>query len=249
LDSITSALLLFSVGVISGVINVMAGGGSSLTLPVLIFLGLDSALANGTNRIAIVIQNIAAVSSFKKEKYFQLDTSLKLSLLTLPGSIVGAIAAVKMSDELFQKILAVVMIGIIVSMVIPKSKTVYSDDPNKKISFWAHLSMFFIGFYGGFIQVGVGFLLMAALHYLMKLNLVYVNMHKVFIVFIFTIPALLIFIITGNVHWGFGLSLAAGNGLGAWWAAKMSVKKGEVVIKIVLFIAIFIMALKLLNIF
>lgn len=249
MDSITSALLLFSVGVISGVINVMAGGGSSLTLPVLIFLGLDSALANGTNRIAIVIQNIAAVSSFKKEKYFQFDISLKLSLLTLPGSIVGAIAAVKMSDELFQKILAVVMIGIIVSMVIPKSKTVYSDDPNNKISFWAHLSMFFIGFYGGFIQVGVGFLLMAALHYLMKLNLVYVNMHKVFIVFIFTIPALLIFIITGNVHWGFGLSLAAGNGLGAWWAAKMSVKKGEVVIKIVLFIAIFIMALKLLNIF
>ncbi len=249
MNELTAALLLFSVGVISGVINVMAGGGSSLTLPVLIFLGLDSALANGTNRIAIVIQNVAAVSSFKKEKYSQFGTSIKLSLLTLPGSIIGAVAAVKMSDELFQKILAVVMIAIIISMMIPKSKTVYSDDPAKKISLWTHLSMFFIGFYGGFIQVGVGFLLMGALHYLMKLNLVYVNMHKVFIVFIFTIPALIIFIITGNVHWGFGLSLAAGNGLGAWWAAKISVKKGEGVIKFVLFIAIFIMALKLLNVF
>jgi uncharacterized membrane protein YfcA len=248
LNELNSALLLFSVGVISGVINVMAGGGSALTLPVLIFLGLDSALANGTNRIAIVVQNLAAVSSFKKEKYWQFGTSIKLSLLTLPGSIIGAVAAVKMSNELFQKVLAFIMIGIIISMMLPKSKTVYSGEANKKISFWTHLSMFFIGFYGGFIQVGVGFLLMAALHYLMKLNLVYVNMHKVFIVFIFTVPALIVFIATGNINWNLGLSLAAGNGLGAWWAAKISVKKGEGVIKIVLFVAVFIMALKLLNI-
>jgi len=226
----------------------MAGGGSALTLPVLIFLGLDSALANGTNRIAIVVQNLAAVSSFKKEKYSRFGTSIKLSLLTLPGSIIGAVAAVKMSNELFQKVLAFIMIGIIISMMLPKSKTVYSGEANKRISFWTHLSMFFIGFYGGFIQVGVGFLLMAALHYLMKLNLVYVNMHKVFIVFIFTVPALIVFIATGNINWNLGLSLAAGNGLGAWWAAKISVKKGEGVIKIVLFVAVFIMALKLLNI-
>ena len=227
----------------------MAGGGSALTLPVLIFLGLDSALANGTNRIAIVVQNLAAVSSFKKEKYSRFGTSIKLSLLTLPGSIIGAVAAVKMSNELFQKVLAFIMIGIIISMMLPKSKTVYSGEANKKISFWTHLSMFFIGFYGGFIQVGVGFLLMAALHYLMKLNLVYVNMHKVFIVFIFTVPALIVFIATGNINWNLGISLAAGNGLGAWWAAKISVKKGEGVIKIVLFVAVFIMALKLLNVF
>jgi len=249
LDQPTSVLLLFSVGLISGVINVMAGGGSALTFPVLIFLGLDSALANGTNRLAIVIQSVAAISSFRKEKYSQFGTSIKLSLLTLPGAVIGAIAAVNMSNEVFHKVLAIIMIGIIISMMIPASKTVYSDDPNKKISLWTHVSMFFIGFYGGFIQIGVGFLLMAALHYLMKLNLVYVNMHKVFIVLVFTFPALLIFVFTGNVNWGFGLSLAAGNALGAWWAAKISIKKGEGVIKIILFIAIFIMALKLLNVF
>ncbi len=249
MDQLTSALLLFSVGVISGVINVMAGGGSSLTLPALIFIGLDSAMANGTNRLAIVLQSVAAISSFRNEKYSQFKTSLKLSLLTLPGSIIGAIAVIKLSDAVFQKILALVMIGIIISMMIPKSKTVYSGDPNKKISPWTHLSMFFIGFYGGFIQVGVGFLLMASLHYLMKLNLVYVNMHKVFIVLVFTVPAFLVFLYTGNVNWGLGLSLAAGNSLGAWWSAKISVKKGEGVIKIILFIAILIMALKLLTVF
>ena len=109
--------------------------------------------------------------------------------------------------------------------------------------------MFGIGFYGGFIQVGVGFLLMASLRYLMKLNLVLVNMHKVFIVLIYTIPALLIFILTDNINWIFGLSLAAGNVIGGWWGAKVSVKKGEGFIKVVLTVAVFIMAIKLIGLF
>ena len=236
-------------GTIAGFMNVMAGGGSTLTLPTLIFLGLDSALANGTNRVAILIQNIFAVYSFKKEKYQRFKLSLKISLFTLPGAIAGAIVAVKIGDQTFQAILGIVMIGIIISMVIPRSKIEYSGNDNEKVSIWVYISMLFIGFYGGFIQVGVGFILMAALHYLMKLNLVFVNMHKVFIVFIYTIPAIIIFIFTNNINWELGLSLAAGNALGGWWAAKYSVKKGEGIIKIILIIAVLIMSLKLLNVF
>ena len=242
-------LILFGVGLIAGFINVNAGGGSTLTLPTLIFLGLDSALANGTNRIAIFIQNISAVYSFKKEKYQQFDISLKLSLFTLPGSILGAILATELSDALFQKILGIIMIGIIVSMIIPQKKIIDSQHENKKIPFSAYLAMIGIGFYGGFIQVGVGFILMAALQRLMKLNLVFVNMHKVFIVLIYTIPALFIFILTKNVNWGMGLALAAGNATGGWWAAKFSVRKGERLIKIILVVAVLIMAAKLLGVF
>jgi hypothetical protein len=106
-----------------------------------------------------------------------------------------------------------------------------------------------IGFYGGFIQVGIGFIIMAALKYLMKLNLVLVNMHKVFIVLIYTIPALIVFIATENVNWFLGLSLAAGNAIGGWWGAKMSVKRGEEFIKGILIVAILIMALKLLKVY
>ena len=229
--------------------NVMAGGGSTLTLPALIFLGLDSALANGTNRVAIIIQNLFAVYSFKREKYQKFKLSLKMALFTLPGAVAGAIVAVKIGDQAFQTILGIVMIGIIISMVIPGSKIEYTAGDNENISPWVYVSMLFIGFYGGFIQVGVGFIIMAALHYLMKLNLVYVNMHKVFIVFIYTIPAIIIFIFTNNINWELGLSLAAGNALGGWWAAKFSVKKGEGIIKIILIIAVLIMSLKLLNIF
>jgi uncharacterized membrane protein YfcA len=109
--------------------------------------------------------------------------------------------------------------------------------------------MILIGFYGGFLQVGVGFIIMALLHNFLKLDLIRVNMHKVFIVFVFTIPALLVFILTDNVNWFYGLSLSAGNAFGGWWGAKLSVKKGEKLIKAVLVVSIFIMAIKLLNIF
>ncbi len=158
-----SIIILFIVGCVAGFMNVTAGGGSTLTLPTLIFLGLDSALANGTNRVAIFVQNIFAVYSFKKEKYQQFNLSMKLSLLTLPGSIVGALLAVNISDALFQKILGVIMIGIVASMLIPDAKIKLDNGDDKKITWIVILSMFFIGFYGGFIQVGVGFILMAAL--------------------------------------------------------------------------------------
>lgn len=244
-----SIIILFIVGCVAGFMNVTAGGGSTLTLPTLIFLGLDSALANGTNRVAIFVQNIFAVYSFKKEKYQQFNLSMKLSLLTLPGSIVGALLAVNISDALFQKILGVIMIGIVASMLIPDAKIKLDNGDDKKITWIVILSMFFIGFYGGFIQVGVGFILMAALKYILKFDLVHVNMHKVFIVLIYTIPALAIFIFTNNINWFFGISLAAGNATGGWWAAKASVKKGDKLIKIVLIAAIIVMSLKLLDVF
>ena len=240
-------IILFFIGIIAGFLNVTAGGGSTLTLPTLIFLGLESSVANGTNRIAILVQNISAVYSFKGEKYQDLKASIILSLFTLPGAIAGALLAVKLDDEIFQKILGIIMIGIILSMFIPQKQT--NSTGKTKISLSTTVSMFGIGFYGGFIQVGVGFLIMASLKYLMKLNLVRVNMHKVFVVLIYTIPALIIFIVTENVNWFLGLSLAAGNALGGWWGAKISVKKGERFIKGVLIMAILIMALKLLNIY
>jgi len=243
LSELDSLLILFGVGLIAGFINVNAGGGSSLTLPTLIFLGLDSALANGTNRIALLIQNIFAVQSFKKEDYHQFGVSFKLALFTLPGAIAGAILAVNIDDLLFKKILAVVMIGIVISMVFHKKKL---NTNSKGVITWVgFLSMFGIGFYGGFLQVGVGFLLMASLNYLMKFNLIVTNMHKVFIILIYTVPALIIFAVTNNVNWLFGITLGAGTAIGGWWGVKLSVKKGEKFIRIILIAAILIMAVKM----
>lgn len=241
-------LILFGVGIVAGVINVMAGGGSSLTLPALIFLGLDSAAANGTNRVGILIQSLFATLAFRKEKISGLGLSLRLAALTIPGAILGALIAVRISDKWFEIILGIIMIGVIISMLIPQFKNGITTEEGKK-TWLIYPIMFAVGFYGGFVQVGVGFLIMAALYHLLRMNLVYVNMHKVFITLIFTIPALLIFIWTDNVDWLLGLSLALGNGLGGWWAARISVKGGEKIIRYVMIVAIFIISLKLFGLF
>ncbi len=241
--------LLFSFGVLAGFINVNAGGGSTLTLPILIFLGLDGAVANGTNRIGILFQNLSAIFSFKREEHSQFKVSFKLALFTLPGAIIGAYFATNISNQMFEIILAIIMIGVIITMILPKKSITTVVTLSRKQKFYVYLAMFGVGFYGGFIQVGVGFLLMASLHYLMKQSLIFVNMHKVFIVLIYTIPALSIFIYSNNVNWGYGLTLASGNMIGAWWGAKFSIKGGEKFIKILLLIAVSLMSLKLFGLF
>ncbi|MFA9453672.1 MAG: sulfite exporter TauE/SafE family protein [Candidatus Aminicenantaceae bacterium] len=241
-------ILLFGVGAVAGFINVNAGGGSSLTLPALYFMGLDWSVANGTNRIALILQNISAVGSFQKNKVFELKSSLTLAVFTLPGAVMGAILATRISGVTFQRILGAVLILIVVSMLFSRS---YSQKISRQgqRSWLIYPALFVIGFYGGFIQVGVGFLFMAALYHLLQVNLVKVNMHKVFIILIYTIAALAVFAFTGNVNWHFGLVLAAGNALGGWWGAHFAVKGGEKFIRIVLSVGILLIALKLFNAF
>lgn len=243
-------IILFIVGSVAGFINVNAGGGSSLTLPALIFMGLDGAVANGTNRIGILIQTVSAVSSFRREKVHQFRRSFILALCTLPGAIAGAVLSVRVADEWFRRILAVVMIGIVLSIIFSRPRRDVFPESEKSTNNWLIFpAMLGVGFYGGFIQIGVGFLLISSLYYILRISLVHVNMHKVFIVCLYTIPALCVFVWTKNVNWGYGLVLALGMACGGWWGAKVVVRGGEKVIRYVLALAILIMSIKLLNIF
>ncbi|MFC2169257.1 sulfite exporter TauE/SafE family protein [Acidobacteriota bacterium] len=242
-------MLLFGVGSAASFINVNAGGGSSLTLPALIFLGLDGALANGTNRVGLLVQNIFAVASFRKQKFHRFKTSLYLAIFTLPGAVIGSLVATRVSDVLFRRILGIVLILIVCSMFLSRSYKDKVSSQDGQRNWLIYPALLGIGFYGGFLQIGVGFLFMAALYHLLKLDLLLVNMHKVFIVLIYTLPALLVFTLTGNVNWKYGLALAAGMAFGAWWGAHAAVKGGERTIRIVLSIAITIMAFKLFGLY
>ena len=242
--------LLFGVGVGSGYLNVLAGGGSVLTLPVLIFMGLDGALANGTNRVAILVQNIFSAAEFQRSRGYPLKKVIVYSLWTLPGAIAGAFYATTVSDELFQTILGLVIIGVVITLLLPRSALLPGDaPPGLPRSPWIYPALLAIGFYGGFIQVGVGFLFMAALFHLLKLDLVNVNMYKVLIVLVYTVPALLIFMWSGDVDWVLGWVLAAGSALGGWLAVKSSIRGGVKIIRFALVAALLIMGIKLLNIF
>jgi len=242
--TVTFIFSLIAAGVAVGVINVMAGGGSALTLPLMIFLGMDPSVANGTNRVAIIMQNISAIAKFKQDKTHDGSRSLRYGLMTLPGAILGAWYSVNIGAREFRIILGVVMILIVLSMLLPKvSEQNFKDLEKRKWLLWP--AMFGIGLFGGFVQAGVGFLIMAALVHLAGESLVRTNIHKVFIVFIFTLPALLIFIVTDNVNWMAAILLSTGAMVGGWLGAHMTLNKGEKAIRIMLIVAMAIMAFRL----
>jgi hypothetical protein len=240
-------LILFTVGIAAGFINVLAGGGSLITLPVMVFLGMEGPVANGTNRVAIAVQNVAAVSGFARQGFSDWPQSLRFAACAVPGAVVGAWVGTQLTGVWFNRLLATVMIAVLIVMARGSSggRPAEKSERTVRRQSLTYAGMVAVGFYGGFIQAGVGFLIMAALHRGWGLDLVRVNMHKVFIILIYTIPALLVFMVHGSVWWTMGIALAAGNATGAWLASIAAVKKGDPFIRAILFIALIAMAVKL----
>ncbi len=235
--------MLVAVGLVAGFINVMAGGGSLLTMPAMIFMGMSPATANGTNRIALLAQNITSVSEFRRKGMADVRLSLTLGLCTLPGAVLGAFAAVRIDPLWFKRLLAAVMIGVLV-LTLKNSKPATGGGAAHPR--WAHVGMIGVGFYGGFIQAGVGFIFMALVRGLLHLDLVRTNMHKVFVIGMYMVPSLLVFVATGQVRWLAGAALAVGNSLGGWLGTRFQISRGEGVVRIVFAVAVVAMAVKLL---
>ena len=239
--------VLMLVGILAGFLNVMAGGGSLLTLPVLLFLGLPAPVANGTNRVAIFFQNIFAMAGFRKQGVFPWRLALLCTAPALVGSYIGAQLAVNIDDQLFRRLLACIMIGVLVLTVVDPVRRwkLGSEHMTRLRGAVLLLSFFAIGVYGGFVQAGVGFLIISGL-LLHGLDLVRINAVKVIVIFSFTIVALGVFMAHGQVDYGMGMALAAGNSLGGWIATHVAVKKGHDWIRNLVSITVLIFAIKLL---
>ncbi len=246
---IWQGLALILVGIVAGFVNVMAAGGSMLTVPVMVFMGLPGPVANGTNRIAVLAQNITAVLTFFRKGYSDFKLSLSLSLCALPGAIAGAFIGTRLEGVWFNRTLAIIMLATMVSMSI-KKKSVAAGDPVIVVSrqrlIIGHVLMVLAGLYGGFIQVGVGFILLPILHRVIGLDMVRANMHKAFIIGSYTIAALIIFITQVELAWMLGICLAVGNSVGGWMGAHMAIRKGEGLIKIILNVVLVLFIIKLL---
>lgn len=239
--------LLFAVGTVAGILNVLAGGGSLLTLPLLIFMGLPSAVANGTNRIAIFCQNIFAIRGFRQRGVFPKQLILICTPPALVGSWVGASLAISLDEKLFNQLLALIMIGVLIfTAVDPMKRFRMEEIPVSGVRKLLLVGSFFlVGVYGGFVQAGVGFIIIAALM-LYGLDLVRINAIKVFVIFCYTFIALGVFIYHGQVNYLLGFALAAGNSLGGAIGPKLAVDKGHDWIKKVVSLTVLAFALKLL---
>jgi len=238
---------LVVVGVVAGFLNVMAGGGSLLTLPLLIFFGLPASVSNGTNRVAIFFQNIFAITGFRRKGVFPAGLALICALPALAGSYLGALLAVDIDEELFRRLLALIMIGVLIFTIVDPARRWKIDAERRSALRTAVIviSFFGVGIYGGFVQAGVGFIIITAL-LVHGLDLVRINAIKVIVIFAFTIVALAVFMAHGQVDYGLGLALAAGNSAGGWIAAKVAVKKGHDWIKRIVSATVLLFALKLL---
>lgn len=247
MDSSLEIVVLIIVGFIAGCINTIAGGGSLLTLPILIFLGLPPNIANGTNRVGILFQNIFTTAGFKSKGIVTFPFSIYLAISAFFGSFLGAQIAVDISGELFNRVLAVVMVLVVTAMIIkPKVNLLNFQERLTGNHLWLSIFLFFlVGVYGGFIQAGVGFLMLFVLSSVNHISLVKSNAIKVIVALVFTISAVAVFAYNDKVNWKLGLILAIGSSFGGWFASRWSVKRGDALVKKFLVVMVIIMAIKL----
>ena len=245
--------LILVTGIVAGFMNTLGGGGSLLTLPMLIFLGLPAAVANGTNRIALIVQNVVGVSNFRRKGFFYPKLGITLAIPAVFGSLLGARLAISIPEELFQKILAVIMIVVLVLILTRPEKKFLKEIKGENLStarLVVSIFVFFgVGLYGGFINAGVGFVIIVALTLITGMSLVKINSLKLFIILIYISSSFIVFIIHGKVDWILGFTLAIGNALGAYLGSNFAVSKGDKWIRVFIVIAILSMSAKLLGLF
>lgn len=243
--------LVVGAGFLAGVINTLAGSGSLVTLPVLIFIGLPATVANGTNRVGVLLQNVVATASYQRSGVLDWRGALILSVTAVAGSVLGAQIAVNLNEELMRRAIGVVMVLMLLVIIVQPKR--WLQGTLQTLEGWPDwkqfLTMFGIGVYGGFIQAGVGIFILAALVLSVGYDLVRANAVKIIIVLVFTISALVVFARNGQVDWGAGLLLGLGNMAGAWWAARLAVQKGAAWVRQLLIAIVAFSAAYLLGIF
>jgi len=249
------ALLLFFGGGLAGVINAMAGGGSILTVPLLVLAGVPGNSANGSNRVGILTSNAASAATFRKLGIDGLGQAGPVLVPAVIGSLVGSLAISSLTDETFETVFGLLMIPLIIlSIFKPKPRPVVSaarsadDDINTWSRPFTTVVFFGVGIYGGAIQAGVGLVMLAALTRA-GYDLVLANSIKVLVSLVITMVALPVFLIQGKVDWVPALILAAGLTIGGWLGVRVAVKGGEKVIRVVMVIAALALAAELLGVF
>ena len=238
--------IIILVGFIAAFLNTVGGGGSLFTVPMLTFLGLPITSANATNRVALLVQNFFAVAGFRsKNVALPWPYSLYLGLVTMAGGVIGALMASRIRDELFNKIFAGVMIVAVFLIIFNPKKSTGPEKLSAKSQVIGTICFFFLGIYGGFVQAGIGFLVLAVLNLVNNLDLVTSNYVKVFSAIVYTGASVIVFALENKIDWTTGGILSIGMAAGGWFASRWSVDKGEIWIKRVMIVTIIILAVKL----
>jgi uncharacterized membrane protein YfcA len=240
-------LLLLGGGLVAGIINTMAGGGSLLTVPLLVFAGVPGNAANGSNRVGVLASSLSAASTFRRLGVAGLGGIGRVLGPSVAGALLGSIVVSQLTDDAFEQIFGFVMIPILLLSLRKPDVAAMADRPQWPT--WLTTIVFFgIGIYGGAFQAGVGLMMIVALSRA-GVDLVIANNIKVIVTFVFTVFALPVFILNGDVDWAPALVLAVGLATGSAIGARITVAGGEKVIRPVLIVAVIIFAGRLVGLY
>jgi uncharacterized protein len=242
------ALLVIGAGILCGFVNTLAGSGSLISLPILMFIGLPPNLANGTNRVGVFVQNLVTSATFHRKQILDIPLGIQVAIPTIAGSILGAFLVLELPDRVVEIVVGVVLFVMLIPMWFsPKQWLEGKDLSNTKIRLWLRWLVFFlIGAYGGFIQAGVGIFLLAALVLNAGCNLVKANAQKAMINLVLTFFAMIVFALNGQIDWMVGLTLAFGNAIGGYLGTKWAVSWGPVFVRYVVMVVVVLAGVKLL---
>jgi len=239
-------IIFFTLGIIVAFINGIAGGASSLSLPIMILLGLPPTVANGTNRFGMLVGIFSSVLNMRRYGYLRMDIAKALLLPTLLGGAAGTLLAVVIDDAHFQILLAIVMVAVaIMSSMGTDPLGSPAESPPERPGAKAFLGFTAVGFYGGFLQVGMGFIQIFALRKYSGLDLKQINAIKSFLSFWFILMSSIVFFVAGKVVLELAIVMALGGVLGGLLGSKFQHKHDQIWIKRAIQIASVCLAAKL----
>lgn len=229
-------IILILGGIAAGIINTLAGNGSAITLSLLIFTGMPADIANATNRIGAAAQTITAVSSLRRTSRTRVlfKDGLWFLIPSIIGSVIGALIAVEVNPDTLRTVIGIVMMGLLITMITNPKKWARQTNvgkSHKTVLNWAMI--FLIALYGGFLQMGIGIMLLSVLVLVAQYSLRDANVIKLLIALTFVLPAFAVFILSGEIRWIPGMLLAAGQAVGAFIGARyiLFLPKANLIIK------------------
>lgn len=212
-------------GFLAGVVNTLAGNGSVITLSILTeVMGLPGTIANATNRVGILFQGFASSAGFIKNKKYAVvrHTKLYVAVATV-GAIIGVYAAMSISNDQFKAIFKYLLLFmLLIVLVNPKRWLIKNSEAAVQNLYISIPAFLLLGFYGGFIQMGMGVFFLAISVLIMKINIIDANALKTFIIALYSIVVVAIFHWNGMIDWKVGLIVAAGQATGGYLTADIS---------------------------
>jgi len=245
--TIDLVFILFSVALIAGIIDAIAGGGGLLTIPTLLYVGVPPNIALGTNKLQGTVGALTSSIYFIKNKLIDLKEAKWMILMSFLGSVAGVLAILGLDSSFLEKVIPFLLIIIGIYFLFSPNSDTISRKKKISIALYSFTFAILIGFYDGFFGPGTGSFFVISLIFFLGFNITKATAHAKVLNFVSNLGALIFFALYGQIYWQIGLIMALGQMIGSYIGSRLVVKSGAKIIKPLIVIVSFSMSIKLLT--